>query len=131
MGSPSVLGDPPRDLSADNFGGLPLLSDAHDLWPEFIERVLCRSSTHSLKQVRFGQTSLAIDAAAAGQGLAVASRFLVEEDIRARRLVQAFPETMRGRFDSYVVTPRKPRYPEPTEAVRQWLLARARNALTT
>ncbi|MCW6512093.1 LysR family transcriptional regulator, partial [Hyphomicrobiales bacterium BP6-180914] len=64
-----------------------------------------------------------IDTAAAGQGLAVASRFLVEEDLRSRWLVQAFAATMRGGLASYVITIRKPRQPKPTESVRRWLLA--------
>ncbi len=100
-----------------------LLSDAHDLWPEFFERALGQGNVHAGKQVRFSQTSLAIDAAVAGQGVAVASRFLVDEDIRTGRLVQAFSRSMQGGLGAYVVTLRKPRHPLPTTAVKDWLLA--------
>jgi len=120
--SPTLLGEPPRVLSPGDVDRFTLLNDAHDLWPEFIERALGRNAASTAKQVSFNQTSLAIDAAVAGQGLTVASRFLVEQDIEAKRLVQAFAPTMRGGLDFYVVTPRKLRHPKPTENVRQWLL---------
>lgn len=120
--SPSLLGEDSGGLEGTAFERQTFLNDAHDLWPEFIERALRRTVPTSARQVRFSQTSLAIDAAAAGQGLAVASRFLVEGDLRAGRLAQACPETMRGRLDAYVVTLRKPRHPGPTSVVRDWLL---------
>jgi LysR family transcriptional regulator, glycine cleavage system transcriptional activator len=123
VGSPALLRDRAGNISLDDVNRLTLLSDAHDLWPEFIERALGGKPTHATKQVRFSQTSLAIDAAAAGQGLAVASRFFVEDDIRTGRLLQAFKPAMRVGMDFYVVTLRKPRHPAPTVAVKQWLLA--------
>lgn len=100
-----------------------LLHDGHDLWPEFIERALARQVPAGIRSVRFNQTALALDAALAGQGLALASRFLVEPDLAAGRLVLAFAETMRGSLDFHVVSARKPRHPEPTAMVRAWLLA--------
>lgn len=120
--SPAVLGDWVSPLALEELGHFTFLNDAHDLWPEFAERVLRHAVPASARQVRFSQTSLAIDAAAAGQGLAVASRFLVEGDLRAGRLVQAIPGAMRGGLNAYVVTLRKPRYPGPTAVVREWLL---------
>jgi LysR family glycine cleavage system transcriptional activator len=119
---PALLGTPPRSLKPTDIGRFTLLNDTHDLWPEFIERAL-GASVPVVKRVSFNQTSLAIDAAVAGQGLAVASRFFVEDDLKANRLVQAFGATMRGGADYYVVTLRKPRQPKPTDIVRRWLLA--------
>ncbi|WP_332693631.1 LysR substrate-binding domain-containing protein, partial [Bosea sp. (in: a-proteobacteria)] len=49
-----------------------LLHDGHDLWPEFIERALARQVPAGIRSVRFNQTALALDAALAGQGLALA-----------------------------------------------------------
>ena len=123
VGSPTLLGDRSGALPAEDIARFTLLNDAHDLWPEFIEQALGLMTPAAIQQVSFNQTSLAIDAAVAGQGLAVASRFLVEEDLRTKRLVQAFAATMRGGLDSYVVTLRKPRQPKPTDSVRRWLLA--------
>jgi LysR family glycine cleavage system transcriptional activator len=126
VGSPRLLGDPPRPLPAADLDRFTLLSDTHDHWPEFAERALERRFSPTGKQLRFSQTSLAIDAAIAGQGLALAADFLVEQDIDAKRLVRAFASEMRGRMDSFVVSLRRPRRPEPTEILRRWLLARRR-----
>nr|WP_210292009.1 LysR substrate-binding domain-containing protein [Aurantimonas endophytica] len=125
--SPSVLGAGVRSLAPGEFDRVTFLNDAHDLWPEFAERVLGRNVPPTARQVRFSQTSLAIDAAAAGQGVAVASRFLVEGDLQAGRLVKAFPTVMHGGLNAYVVTLRKPRHPIPTAVVREWLLGHRGN----
>jgi LysR family glycine cleavage system transcriptional activator len=122
VGSPVLLRDPSQSLAPEDVDRFTLLNDAHDLWPEFFERVLGRSPSVAARRVRFSQTSLAIDAAVAGQGLAVASRFLVQGDIQAGRLIQVFAGAVRAGLDSYVVTLRRPRQPKPTEAVRKWLL---------
>jgi hypothetical protein len=37
-GSPSLLDDPTRRLAPEDLDRFTLLNDAHDLWPEFIER---------------------------------------------------------------------------------------------
>ena len=121
--SPALLPASPRPLATGALDQFALLHDAHDLWPEFAERALGRSLPMTSKRVRFNQTSLAIDAAIAGQGLAVASGFLVEQDLAAGRLVRAFAPGMRGALDSYVVVPRRPRRPESTGLIRSWLLA--------
>ena len=124
--SPALLGDPPRRLAPEDVDRFTLLNDAHDLWPEFFEQALGQSPSAAVKRLRFNQTSLAIDAAIAGQGLTVASRFLVEHDIREGRLVQAFVAAMQAAMNSYVVTLRKPRRPKLTDLVRGWLLAHRR-----
>ena len=117
--SPRLLVHPPRPLSPTELDRFTLLSDTHDHWPEFAERTLERSLSPSARQLRFSQTSLAIDAAIAGQGLALAADFLVEQDIDAKRLARAFAPTMRGRMDSFVVGLRRPLHRETTEIVRQ------------
>ena len=123
---PRLLVDPRRPLSPAELDRFTLLSDTHDHWPEFAERTLERPISASARQLRFSQTSLAIDAAIAGQGLALAADFLVEQDIEAKLLARAFAPVMRGRMDSFVVCLRGPRHRETTEIVRQWLLARRR-----
>lgn len=119
--SPTLLATS-EPLSPEDVSHCAFLADAHDLWPEFMERALGLSGVTPAMQFRFNQTSLAIDAAITGQGLAVASRFLVEQDLLAGRLVQAFAATMRGSLGAYVITPRKPRQVRSTEIVRHWLL---------
>lgn len=67
VASPQVA----KDLSA-----LTLLHDSHDLWPQFLGLAFPQAAPPVLKNTRFNQTSLAIEAAIAGQGLALAARFL-------------------------------------------------------
>lgn len=109
--------------ASENLEGLTLLRDTHNLWPQFIETGLHLTPSSDVKGLRFNHTSLAIDAAIAGQGIALASDFLVEADIAAGRLVRAFSASVRGRHDFHVVVPREPRHPGPTDIVRDWLLA--------
>lgn len=98
-----------------------LLHDAHNLWPAF----LGQHDPAGGKHLRFNQTSLAVDAALAGQGVALVSRFLVQQDLAAGRLVQALPGTLRGEQDFHVIAPQKPRHPEAVQSVRSWLLGSA------
>lgn len=120
--SPALLTDPPAPLPAHEVSRFPLLIDAHDLWPEFMEKALHQPYSAAARRVRFNQTALAIDAAIAGQGLALASYFLVKRDLEQGRLARAFDATMRGASDYFVISPRKPRRPGPTATVRNWLL---------
>lgn len=114
---------PTMQPSEEGLANLPLLRDGHDLWPEFFERALGRSMPLAIRSTRFNQTALAIDAAIAGQGIALASRFLIEPDLAAGRLALATHASMRGGLDFYVVSARKPRHVEQTALVRTWLLA--------
>lgn len=126
--SPALLERSGQYLHPSTVGRFTLLNDTHDLWPEFIERTLS-VSVPTTRQVSFNQTSLAIDAAIAGQGLALTNRFLVEPDLATQRLAQAFEPTLRGNSGFYVVAPRRPHQPKPSTVVRQWLLSATSGAL--
>lgn len=102
---------------------MTLLRDTHNLWPDFFRRVL-GAEPPAGRGFSFSQTALGIDAALAGQGVALASRFMVEEDLRAGRLTQIVPGALQGRGDFHLLALRGRR----REAVRQvidWLTARA------
>jgi len=113
---------PPNDL--DNLRHYALLHDSHDLWPQYLEAAFPTGSVATGKNIRFNQTSLAIEAAVAGQGLALASLFFVRHDLESRRLVQPLKEELRVGADFYLVSPRKPRYPAAVREVRDWMNAR-------
>src|SRR5262249_274754 len=102
------------------------LHDSHDLWPQFLERAFPNGAPVPAKNSRFNQTSLAIEAAVAGQGLALAARFFVEDDIASSRLVRAFASELRVGSDFYVVFPRRPRPPASVAAVGSWLATAAK-----
>lgn len=117
---PTADGLDPVDLAR-----FVLLHDTHNQWPEFIATIAGERPIAASKGVRFNQTSHAIEAALAGQGIALASGVFVNEDIAAGRLVPAFKETMHAQSDFYVVSLRKPRQAQSVAKVRAWLLRHA------
>jgi LysR family glycine cleavage system transcriptional activator len=122
--SPALLPGGQALTSAD-LARFVLLHDTHNQWPEFVEKLDGGAPAAASKRVRFNHTSHAIEAAIAGQGMALASSIFVREDIAAGRLVQAFSETMRATSDFYVVSPRRPQHAQPVANVRDWLLRHA------
>ncbi|WP_254899174.1 LysR substrate-binding domain-containing protein [Thalassococcus arenae] len=109
------------DGGADALARAVLLRDAHDLWPEFFRVVLARPAPVA-NGPRFNQTTLAIDAALSGQGVALASAFLIESDLAAGRLEQVVPGAFEAGRDFHVVAPSGPRR-GPVATVFDWLLS--------
>lgn len=113
--------------SPDDLAGLALLHDAHGLWPLYLEKLFAgrdRSATNK-RRMNFSQTSLAIDAAIAGQGVALASELFVGDDIRAGRLCRPFSVEITSRFGFYLVTPIVERKPALVAKMRDWLIAQS------
>lgn len=102
-----------------------LLHDAHGLWPEFLEGLMGEGQVGATRGLKFSLSSLAIDAAIAGQGVALASDVLAGPDLAAGRLVRLFDFSIRGPLSFYVVAPRKRRRADGVDRMRQWLLAQA------
>ncbi|NEY92221.1 transcriptional regulator GcvA [Tabrizicola oligotrophica] len=106
--------------------GLALLHDAHDLWPQALDLIFPDGAPAPAKNIRFNQTSLAIEAAMAGQGIALTPQFYVSQDLAAGKLVACFDLELRTGADFYVVAPRKVRNVPHVTAVRDWLRVQAR-----
>lgn len=106
----------------------PLLHDAHNFWPEFIERHFGAESfqqeTHPSKRISFNHSSHAIDAAIAGQGIVLATRSFIARDVAERRLDQVGSTALRGPSDFYLVWPRH-RKSAALHAAIGWMLASA------
>ncbi|ELW9529583.1 transcriptional regulator GcvA [Burkholderia cenocepacia] len=120
--SPSVLTAPasPRALA-----GQVLLHDAHDLWPEFLAAMPAPVDVDPHKGLRFNQTSLAIDAAVAGQGIALATEPLVERDIAAGRLCKPFDFAFPLSMGFYLVYPAERRDDDAIAVMRAWMIQAA------
>ena len=99
---------------------LPKLHDGHDLWPQFLHSLDLEEK--EARGLRLSQTSLAIDAAIQGQGLALVSRFLVARDIAEGRLVQITSHSLQADKDFYLLSQLKSKRSDATEIVRSWLL---------
>lgn len=121
VGSPLLLEKLGSPAEPANFVRYPLLHDAHDLWPAFLEAVFPAAMPKPAQNIRFNQTALALEAAIAGQGLALTSRFLVDDDIARGRLAAPFVTELPAESGFYVVSPRRPRHPEPVATVCHWL----------
>lgn len=125
VASPAALMRLGPDPSPRDLLGLALLHDAHDLWPQALGLVFPDGAPPSVKNIRFNQTSLAIEAAMAGQGIALTPRFYVADDLTAGKLVTCFNLDLRTGADFYIVAPRKVRNAPQVTAVRDWLRAQA------
>jgi len=77
---------------------------------------------------RFNQSSLVLEAAIAGQGVALAKAQLAEADLKAGRLVRPFGAAQRVEFAYYFVSPPNRTRLAKVEAFRQWLRAEAAEA---
>ncbi|WP_238318512.1 LysR substrate-binding domain-containing protein [Thalassospira australica] len=120
--SPGLLSNFPDRLNVGDLDRLVLIHDSHNLWPEYLKTVFGHETPDPPKNVRLNQTALAIDAALSGQGIALASRFLVEQDLAAGRLVQPFGHVLRGTRDFYLVSPRDGKNQAACDQVRTWML---------
>lgn len=70
----------------------------------------------------FSQTSLAIDAAVAGQGVALARSALAMLDLDAGRLIRPVPNTVPATFSYWIICPKPHANRVQIERFRQWLL---------
>lgn len=122
--SPMLIEDGRLRTTVGELSKFPLLQDAHNFWPEFIERHFeVEAAQHealAFRRISFNQTSHAIDAAIAAQGIALATKSFVARDISERRLVQLGSTELRGPSDFYLVWPRY-RKSAPLQAVIDWM----------
>lgn len=112
VASPHLVGPDAGAMSAEQVQAFPLLHDAHNFWPRFLDH------TAPPPGASFNQTTLALDAAMAGQGVALACQAFVEADLQAGRLVQVGDCKLAADADYYLV--RKDRSPQPERANGVW-----------
>ena len=91
--SPDLL-RPDWPMGPETLLTLPLLQDAHRRWDRLAEGIGQRP-THA--PLNFDRSALALDAAANGNGVAIAPDYMIEADLRAGRLVEVwFPPRPSG-----------------------------------
>ncbi len=126
VAAPALIAEESLPLVQDAFERTALLHDTHNLWPAFYREVFGISDAAASRGMSFSQTSLSIDAALAGQGIALASRFLVERDLQAGRLHQVVPGTLRGNGDFYLLALKTTHRNRSAADVMNWLEAQGR-----
>lgn len=117
VASPHLVKSSGLPLSLEALQGLPMLHDAHDLWQRFLPPKSVRPGP------KFNQTTLALDAALAGQGIALACQAFVQGDLDAGRLVRAAQKSMRVEASYYLVRRRSAIHSLQAETVWQWFLS--------
>ncbi|MFU8777504.1 MAG: LysR substrate-binding domain-containing protein [Roseovarius sp.] len=114
VASHHLIGHRPLPMTTEQLRALPLLHDAHNQWPAFF------GVPGKLPGAVFNQTALALDAALAGQGIAIAAHAFVQADIEAERLRRVAEVTRRAGPDYYLVRKKGISHMPTTEAVWTW-----------
>jgi LysR family transcriptional regulator, glycine cleavage system transcriptional activator len=128
--SPDLLLTQPLDDPADLSGHILLHDgspDADDSCPDWTMWLAARGvrGVDGTRGPRFNQSSLVIEAAVGGRGVALAKRALAQADLDAGRLVSPFQITTAVDFAYYLVHPKpKGRLPQ-VKAFMAWLIAEA------
>jgi LysR family glycine cleavage system transcriptional activator len=93
-------------------------------WAQWLEAVGAAVDAFDLNRGPvFSQTSLAIDAAVAGQGIALARSALAGLDLAAGRLIRPVPEEIPATFAYWIVCPNFNTSQPKIQRFRQWLLS--------
>lgn len=127
VGSPQRRDRPGRRSTAKGAAPGVLLHDAQSPWEQYLQEGGVPSTAMPTHAIRFNQTTLAIDAALMGQGIALVQKDFVADDLAAGRLVPAFAHEMHTDAGYYLVHPRKQRLPQAVARVRQWMVGQAQS----
>jgi len=128
--SPALLESQPLNDPADLAGHILLHDgspDADESCPDWTMWLAARGvrGVDGTRGPRFNQSSLVIEAAVGGRGVALAKRALAQADLDAGRLVSPFQITTAVDFAYYLVHPKpKGRLPQ-VKAFMTWLVAEA------
>lgn len=118
VASPQLVKRFKLPLGLEQLRQLPLLHDSNDHWP------LLLKSKQALQGAKFNQTALALDAALAGQGVALACRAFVAADLAAGRLVQVSDTCTVTEPSYYLVRKRSASPRKAADAVWAWCAER-------
>jgi LysR family glycine cleavage system transcriptional activator len=90
-------------------------------WPQWLRAAGARPGAHTRRQRRFAHAVLAIEAALAGQGVALAARELVAPQLAAGTLVAPFALGVSSPFSYGLVAPERIATRPAVQALREWL----------
>lgn len=104
---------------------LQLIRDGHNLWETVFEQA---GLTRQPRMLRFNQIALAVDAAANGQGIALAPRLLVGAELAEGKLVELWREPAADADGFYLLYPDSPAPGPALIALVNWILSEATGA---
>jgi LysR family transcriptional regulator, glycine cleavage system transcriptional activator len=102
---------------------LPRLPDEID-WSRWLQH--CGVNNAAASGPRFSHTYLTLEAAASGQGVAIAAEPLIAADLRAGRLVRLFGQRVPGPYRYYLLRPAYAEERAPVRAFCEWVIAEVR-----
>ena len=103
------------------------ISDQLD-WARWLIAVGARG-IDAQRGLRFSYSYLSLQAAAAGQGIALASSAFIGDDLTTGRLIRPFGElSVKGPYGFFIVSPPATADREKVAAFRNWALEEASNA---
>lgn len=100
VGAPEYGERLPEAPEMNDLAVVPLIEDSHAMWRSLLGKAFSQSIDGAL---RFNQTALAIDAAIAGRGLAIAPALLVRRDVEDGRLAVFWRDRDERRSAYYIV----------------------------
>lgn len=118
--SPVIDLPPGASLALTDLIRLPLIQDGHRYWEQFLPEhgVSCPQPV-----LQFNQTSLALNAAANGQGVAIAPRLIGCADVRTGRLREVWHDETERDLGFWLLRPSgKPANQNASAALIGWLL---------
>jgi LysR family glycine cleavage system transcriptional activator len=127
--SPALLANgPPLDDIADLANHVLIHDRSRSGWTSWLDNIGADAGSIDLDRgPGFNDTSLAIDAAVAAQGVALSRSALVAGDLAAGRLVQPLRETFPAPFAYWIVCPQAEADQPNIVRFRNWLLEEAAN----
>ncbi len=108
-----------------DFADQPLIQDNHFPWDPMLEQL---ETSASRRILQFNQTALAMDAAANGQGIALAPRLLVAAEIARGRLVSLWQDTKPNDGGYFLLCPTFKGSNPARDSVVQWLITTTKNS---
>jgi len=117
--SPALAQDYATVSVAEDFADKPLIEDSHNLWEALFDET---GTKPQQRPMRFNQTTLAMDAAANGQGIALAPHILLSSDLAQGRLVEIWRDKRGDQGGYYIVYPRARKTDHAREAFINWAL---------
>ena len=115
VASPDLIKDCPLPLTTENIAQFTLLNDGQSNWTPLLGGRAARSELH------INQAALAIEAAASGQGLAMANGVFLADALSKGRLVQVVDDAVETDLGYYLVTPKKTRDDKAVATVSRWI----------
>lgn len=107
----------------EDFVARPLIQDSHTYWTRMLDSTGTRPAG---RVMQFNQTAHAIDAAANGQGIALAPALLVQGDLAQNRLVALWHDEGSDQAGYYICVPETLQRRADILAVVDWLVGQAR-----